>query len=103
MIDHLAKMVELVTAEPLYIPNESHLSVVGLNQLLTDMQAANTAVINATTAVSNARITRDKGLYDPETGLLKVASEAKNYVKGIFGTNSPQYKQVSKLQFSSSK
>jgi hypothetical protein len=83
-----------------YTPNEADLSVSGLNTLLTSMQTANSGVINAYTAFSNSRIVRDKTLYDESTGLVTAAAEVKKYVKSLFGASSPQYKQVSKLQFS---
>lgn len=101
LLDHFLKLKETVSQEPLYIPNETDLSVAGLTSLITAMQTANTGVINATTTYSNARIARDKTLYDASTGLVTVAFEVKKYVKSLFGASSPQYKQVSKLQFRS--
>jgi hypothetical protein len=100
LMDHFAKLIETVTQEPLYAPNEADLSVTGLNTLLTQMQTANTGVINATTAFSNARITRDKTLYLESSGLVKLAFDVKMYVKSLFGASSAEFKQVSKLKFS---
>jgi hypothetical protein len=99
LIDHFAKLIQTVSQEPLYIPNETALSVAGLNTLLTQMQASNTAVINATTVLSNARIARDKALYKKGVGIVLCAEEVKLYVKSIFGAKSAEYKQVSKLRF----
>lgn len=99
LIDHFAKLIETLTAEPLYVPNETDLSVTGLTTLLSNMKAANTGVINATTLYSNARITRDKTLYDESTGLVNTALDVKKYVKSLFGASSPEYKQVSKVKF----
>ncbi|HMV91461.1 MAG TPA: hypothetical protein PKA40_17575, partial [Cyclobacteriaceae bacterium] len=58
------------------------------------------AVINANTALSNARIARDKALYDSPAGLFDNAQAVKVYVKSVYGTKSPQLKQVSALRFS---
>lgn len=99
MIDHFAQLLATLTAEPKYLPNEAELKVASLNTLLADLRAKNTAVINATTALSNARIARDKALYGEATGLLDVAQGVKLYVKSLFGTTSQQYKQLSALQF----
>jgi hypothetical protein len=99
LVDHYLKLKETLSQEPLYAPNEVELSIAGLTSLIASMQAANTAVINATTNYSNSRITRDKTLYDESTGLVTAAYEVRKYVKSLFGTSSPQYKQVSKLQF----
>jgi hypothetical protein len=63
------------------------------------MKNTNTAAVNAYTPLSNARIDRNKILYDDVTGLVKVAGDVKAYVKSVFGGTSPQYKQVSKLKF----
>jgi hypothetical protein len=63
------------------------------------MKTTNTDAINAYTPLSNARIDRNKILYDETTGLVTVAGDVKSYVKSVFGGTSPQYKQVSKLKF----
>lgn len=99
LMDHFAKLIETVSQEPLYTPNEPDLSVAGLSSLLTQMQTVNTGVISSTTAYSNAKIQRDKTLYDKSTGLAFCAEEVKMYVKSLFGASSPQYKQVVKLKF----
>ena len=99
LVDHFAQLVATLTAEPRYLPNEAELKVTALNALLTDLRAKNTAVINAYTALSNARIARDKTLYAETTGMLDVAQGVKLYVKSLFGTTSAQYKQVSALKF----
>ena len=103
LIDHFAQLIATLTAEPKYLPNENELKVATLNTMLTDLRTKNTAVINATTTLSNARIARDKTLYAEITGLIDVALDVKQYVKSLFGANSPQYKQVSALKFSRSK
>lgn len=98
-IDNFAQLIATLAAEPKYLPNENDLKLAALNTLLADMKAKNTAVINANTAVSNARIARDKALYDNTTGLNVTAQAVKVYVKSVYGATSPQYKQVSVLRF----
>lgn len=99
MIDHFAQLVTTLAAEPKYLPNEAELKVAALNTLIADLRAKNTAVIHATTALSNARIARDKVIYAETTGLIDVSLAVKQYVKSLFGTTSPQFKQVSSLRF----
>jgi propanediol dehydratase large subunit len=99
LIDHFAQLIATLTAEPKYIPNENELKVATLNTMLTDLRAKNTAVITATTALSNARIARDKTLYAETLGMVDTAQDVKQYVKSLFGATSPQYKQVSGLKF----
>ena len=99
-LDNLSKLVNLLSSETGYAPNETELKVATLNTMLTTMKAKNTAVINAITALSNARIERNKILYKDGTGVYDVAQDVKAYIKSVFGTTSPEYKQVSKLKFS---
>lgn len=99
IIENLGKLGELVISEPSYTPNEVDLQVATLTTFHNNLKTTNTAVINATTAISNARINRNQILYAPKTGLYDIAQEVKKYVKSVFGATSPQYKQVSKIKF----
>jgi len=99
MIEHLLKLIDLLSTTAAYNPNENELKVASLNTMLGNMRASNTAVITTYTAWSNARIVRNDLLYKKVTGLVEVAQDCKNYVKSIYGASSGQYKQVSKLVF----
>lgn len=99
LVDHFAQLITTLSAEPSYVPNESELSIAGLNTYLADLRAKNTAVVNTFATFSNARITRNTTLYNPNTGLLDIAKDVKLYIKSIYGTSSQQYKQVSALKF----
>ncbi len=99
IIENLGKLGELVVTEPSYTPNEVELQQATLITFHNNLKATNTAVINATTSISNARIARNQVLYAPKTGLYDIAQEVKKYVKSVFGATSPQYKQVSKIKF----
>jgi hypothetical protein len=99
LIDNFTKFVVCLSAEPLYVPNEADLKVVGLNTTLTNYKTLNTSVINAATPYKNAMITRNTVLYQDSTGLVDTALEVKKYVKSVFGATSPQYKEISKIEF----
>jgi hypothetical protein len=99
MIDHFARLITLLTAEPKYLPNEEALQLPSLNALLADLKAKNASVIEVTPALSNARIARDKLLYAENTGVVDTALSVKLYVKSLFGASSPEYKQISGLKF----
>lgn len=99
IIENIGKLGELVISEPSYAPNEVDLQVATLTAFHNNLKTTNTAVINATTTVSNARIARNNILYADKTGLYDIAQEVKKYVKSVFGATSPQYKQVSKIKF----
>lgn len=99
VVEHFAKLIDVLASEPSYSPNETKLQTATLSTQLTDLKNKNTAVINAYTTVSNARITRNKSLYEDKTGLCDIAQEVKNYVKSIYGATAPEYKQISSLKF----
>ncbi len=99
LIDNFTKFVVCLSAEPLYIPNEADLKVAGLNTTLTNFKTLNTAAINAATPYKNAMIARNTLLYQDSIGLVDIALEVKKYVKSVFGATSPQYKEISKIEF----
>jgi hypothetical protein len=99
LLENFNKLILLVASEPSYTPNEPDLQVASLNALALSLAAQNTNVINATTALSNARIARNHTLYDPKTGLYDIQNEVKKYVKSVFGASSDEYKQISKIKF----
>ena len=98
-LDSFDKLIKLLTSITLYVPNETDLKITALTTLYNDLKTKNTAVLTATTPLSNARISRNDILYKANTGLLDIAFDTKTYIKSIYGATSPQYKQISKLQF----
>lgn len=98
-LDNLDKLIKLLTSIPLYAPNENDLKLTSLTSLYNDLKTKNTEVVNANTALSNARIARNDVLYKTNTGLCDIAFDVKTYIKSLFGATSPQYKQISGLKF----
>jgi hypothetical protein len=103
MIDHFTKMIETVSQDANYKPNETELKVATLQTKLDSLKSSNTDLVNGFTNWSNARINRNTTLYNPLTGLVQTALEVKKYVKSVFGATSPQFKQVSGLEFTNVK
>ncbi len=97
------QLIKLLSTIELYAPNEADLKVESLTALYNDLTEKNTAVLTSRTPLSNARISRNEILYKPNTGLVDTASDAKAYIKSLFGASSPQYKQVSNIPFRSVK
>jgi hypothetical protein len=98
-IQHFAGLVSVLQSEPSYAPNETDLKIVTLTAKQTRLTTKNSAVAAAYTSISNARLARNKTLYDPAVGLVDVALEIKKYVKSVFGANSPEYAQISGIEF----
>ena len=98
-IEHFSKLIELISIEPKYNPNETPLKVATLTTFKNQLETINTSLKTIYTPYKNAMITRDTKLYSSETGIVDTAQTVKNYVKSVFGASSPQFKQISKLIF----
>lgn len=98
-LENFSNLVNLLSQETGYIPNEPDLKITNLNAVLAGMRTKNSAVIAAITGLGNARIARNDVLYKDVTGVHDIAMEVKKYVKSVYGFTSPQYKQVVKLKF----
>ncbi|MFZ4740041.1 MAG: hypothetical protein ACOYLE_02630 [Bacteroidales bacterium] len=99
LIDNFSKLIVTVSGETFYNPNESDLNTAALNTMFTSLENLNAAVINHTTSYSNALLARNTLLYQPTIGLVDIALSVKKYVKSVFEASSPQYKQISSIQF----
>lgn len=99
LIQHLAGLITILDITASYNPNEADLKIAQLNTYKNELIAHNTAVINAHAAVSTARIARDKLLYTKTESAYVRFMETKAYIRSIFGTYSPEYKQISSLSF----
>ncbi|HKJ81906.1 MAG TPA: hypothetical protein VJ954_07775 [Ignavibacteriaceae bacterium] len=93
------KLINLLSSITEYSPNETELQVASLATMLEDLRAKNDAAIAATTPLSNARIARNNILYKEGDGLVDKALNVKAYVKSLYGASSPQYHQISGLEF----
>lgn len=99
VVEHIAQLITTVIAEPAYLPNEDELKPLALNALLAELRAKNTQVISTGTILSNARISRNRTLYGEGTGLVATSLAVKAYVKSVFGSTNPKFKQISGLKF----
>ncbi len=99
LADSFEQLMVLAQNEPLYNPNETQLTTAAMQTLFNELTAANTAVRNTYVPYSNAIIARNTDFYITDTALVNTAFDVKNYVKALFGANSPQYSQISGLVF----
>lgn len=98
-INNFQDLVQLLTGTPSYKPNETDLQTETLNRYKEELIRKNAAVVSAYLALQTARAARNELLFKPGTGLVDVALDAKAYLKSVFGATSPEYKQVSKIEF----
>lgn len=98
-IENFDRLIQLLVTIPEYTPNEEELKTASLTTYHQSLQTTNAAAVDAENNLDNARIARNEVLYQPSVGLVDVAVAVKVYVKSVFGSTSPQYKQVSGLAF----
>jgi hypothetical protein len=99
LIQHFAAFIALLVSIPSYNPNEVDLKVAALNTYQANLIATNNAAVIAHTKIGNTRILRNKILYTPVTGLCDIGDETKGYIKSIYGSTAPEYKQLSGISF----
>ena len=97
--ENFGKYTLFLASVPDYKPNETDLTIEGLNAKLEELKTKNNDVVLADAALTAARQTRDEVLYADNTGLVDTALAVKLYVKSIFGATSAQYKQISNISF----
>lgn len=100
-VENFNLIIALLETIPSYQPNEPEFTIEGLRTKLDRLKTKNDKVIQSTMLLSNARILRNETLYTPETGLYDVALKVKAYVRSIFGLNSPQFRQIKNINFTS--
>ncbi len=102
-VEHLKALVALLESEPSYQPNEGELKVSTLKNLISQQNSANEQVSTAYTALSNARLLRDRVLYGEGTSLYNISLDIKKYIKAAFGASSQEYKQVGGVSITATK
>ncbi|MBI1228291.1 MAG: hypothetical protein GC192_23860 [Bacteroidetes bacterium] len=99
LADNFETLVGILAAEPTYTPAETDLQVTALQTMLANMNTLNNDADLAYRLLKGVRTTRNTALYAEGTGLVDTALDVKKYLKGAFGTKSPNYKAISGLKF----
>ena len=96
-------LLQLLSTIPSYTPNEDDLKLINLN-IYKDSLVSSTQAVDQTEAELNVKlIERDQILYAESTGLYSIAQNVKKYVKSIYGATSPEYANVSDIEFTNRK
>ena len=96
-------LIQLLSTIPTYNPNEDDLKLVNLN-IYKDTLVSSTQAVDQTEAELNLKlIERDNILYADGTGLYSIAQNVKKYVKSLYGATSPEYANVSDIEFTNRK
>lgn len=98
MAANFEMLVNIVSQEPSYQPNEVELQVPSIKDRATELHRLNQEVVTKLVICSNMRASRNKLLYD-RSGIYGLAHAAKCYMKGVFGFQSVAYNQIKSLRF----
>lgn len=103
MAENFGILLQLLGTIPNYSPNEEDLKLANLNTY-KDSLVSSTQSVDQTEAELNSKlIERDQLLYADGTGLYSIAQNVKKYVKSLYGATSPEYANVSGIEFTSRK
>lgn len=97
-VGNFSQLIDFLSKQN-YSPNEKDLQIESLKAFLAELKQKNAAVMEAATALYNARAFRNDLMYKEDTGLVSVARDFKAYIKGAFGASSAHFKKVSGLEF----
>ena len=82
-LDNFSKFILHLQNIPQFKPNETELKHEALQAVYDNMAEKNNKAKLTGITLSNARIARDKVLYEPLTGLVDIASDTKTYIKSL--------------------
>ena len=96
-------LLQLLSTIPTYAPNEDDLKLPNLTTYQTSLMSATQSVDQTEAELNNKLIERDQILYTDGTGLYSIAQNVKKYVKSLYGATSPEYTNVSNIEFTNRK
>jgi hypothetical protein len=86
-VETLARIIQLLSTIPTYVPNEADLKVASLKTLLASLKTRNDEVAKAANALQNARVNRKKIVYS-KIGVYGTGTAVKEYIRSIEGVRS---------------
>ena len=96
-------LLQLLATIPAYNPNEDDLKLANLNTYKETLMSATQSVDQTEAELNTKHIERDQILYADGTGLYTIVQNVKKYVKSLYGATSPEYANVSNIEFTNRK
>lgn len=103
MAENFGILLQLLGTIPTYNPNEDDLKLLNLETYKNSLVSSTQSVDQTEAELNNKLIERDQLLYADGTGLYSIVQNVKKYVKSLYGATSPQYTNVSSIEFTSRK
>ena len=98
-IAYLADIAALIRTRPDYKTNDADYTLAAIEAKIAQLTTKNNAAKTAVAALGNALDERDRVLYDPETGVLKLVKLIKTQLALKPGKESAAYQQINALEF----
>ncbi|PZF74747.1 hypothetical protein [Taibaiella soli] len=89
---NFVQLVNILTAEPLYHPNETEVTITALQEKVQNLVQLNGEWTAASNQMKLLTAQRQQVLYAPVTGLVSVAESVKKYLKSLYMANSKEMK-----------
>jgi hypothetical protein len=98
LVENFERLVNRISVEPLYKPNETDLQLPALTAFVTELRTTNRNVINTFMADKNANRALNTILYTTD-GIYENAQAVKAYIRSVYGRRSSQHSEVRQLEF----
>jgi len=100
-VGHFRSYIEIVKNVTQYKPNEADLKLTALTAYADDLDTKSNAVSTTSAALTQARGERDSLLYSGDDSVVNTAKLVKSYVQAALGSDSPLFKKIKPLKFTS--
>ena len=97
--DNFGILLQLLGTITEYNPNEDDLKLTNLETYKNLLVSSTQSVDQTEAELNNKLIERDQILYADGTGLYSIAQNVKKYVKSLYGATSPEYTNVSSIEY----
>ena len=97
--DNFGILLQLLGTITEYNPNEDDLKLTNLETYKNLLVSSTQSVDQTEAELNNKLIERDQILYADGTGLYSIAQNFKKYVKSLYGDTSPEYTNVSSIEY----
>lgn len=99
LYDNFRDLVSVLAIADGYDTSHDEFTIPKLTLYSDTLKLSNQNVNNAVVQVTKSRLERDNILYAPEIGLVDIALQVKEYIKGLYGASSPEYKIINRIKF----
>lgn len=98
IIDQFDQLIQTVTIEPNYLPNNLDLKIIMLKLVLQELQSKHNAVVFAELSLNNARQHCAQLIYG-HNGLIQTANDVIDYISETTRSSGPIYRKVNAIRF----